>query len=198
MSDEGLRRTYQGMIERRGADRSLCPPAERLHELVTQSGSEDARLAVANHVMACPRCLPEFELLRSVNAAMPERKPVSRWLALAASVALLLATGIIGRQLLRGRDDVLREQPAIRLISPLEGQFSAPVTLTWNRVPDALQYQVQILTPDGGKAYQATTPDTTLVVSALAPGQFIWQISAEYATGVPLRSRPSRFTITTP
>lgn len=200
MSEEGLRRAYQRLIgQRRGQDRSLCPAADRLHELVTRSGPEDARLAVANHVMACPYCLPEFELLRSVSEALPESKPANRWMALAASVALLLAAGIIGRQLLQARGDVLREQATIRLVAPASDQrLSGPVTLTWNRVTDAVQYQVQVLTSEGAKAFTTTTPDTTLTVDSLPPGQFIWQLSAEYATGVPLRSRPSRFTIQAP
>lgn len=200
MNDEGLRRAYQGLIKQhRTGDRSQCPPAERLLELVTRGGPEAARLTLANHVMACSHCLPEFELLRSVNETLPGQKPASRWMALAASVTLLLAAGIIGQQLLKARNDVLREQPTIRLVAPIsDQQLSGPVTLTWNRVADAVQYQVQVLTAEGARAYRATTTDTTVVVDSLSPGQFIWQVSAEYATGQPLRSRPARFAIRTP
>jgi hypothetical protein len=200
MSDDKLRKTYQDMIARRaGQDRSQCPPAERLHELVSRSGSEDTRLALANHVMACPHCLPEFELLRSMEAAMPEKKPALRWMALAASIAVLVTAGIIGRQLLRPTSDVLRENPVVRLIAPADGdQVSAPVRLIWNRVPDAVEYQVQILTSEGSLVYRGTTPDTAMAVDSLAGSQFIWQVSAEYSTGEPARSRPTRFSLRTP
>jgi hypothetical protein len=45
---------------------------ERLLTLVERSGSEEARLALLDHVMACPHCHAEFELLRAAHRATGE------------------------------------------------------------------------------------------------------------------------------
>jgi hypothetical protein len=47
--------------------REACPEVERLLALVERSGSEEARLALLDHVMACPHCHAEFELLRATD-----------------------------------------------------------------------------------------------------------------------------------
>ena len=49
--------------------REGCPAVERLLALVDRSGTEEARLALLDHVMACPHCHAEFELLRAAPRA---------------------------------------------------------------------------------------------------------------------------------
>jgi hypothetical protein len=48
---------------------------ERLLALVERSGSEEARLALLDHVMACPHCHAEFELLRATHRASGVHQP---------------------------------------------------------------------------------------------------------------------------
>ena len=67
MSDERLRTTYDRMLTFRAetsSDRTVCPPVERLGALVRREEDEESRLALLDHVMACPFCQAEFELLR--------------------------------------------------------------------------------------------------------------------------------------
>lgn len=67
MSDERLRTTYDRMLTFRAetsTDRAACPPVERLGALVRREEDEESRLALLDHVMACPFCQAEFELLR--------------------------------------------------------------------------------------------------------------------------------------
>jgi hypothetical protein len=53
--------------------RERCPELDRLLALVERSGSEEGRLAVLDHVMACPHCHAEFELLRAAHRATGEQ-----------------------------------------------------------------------------------------------------------------------------
>lgn len=67
MSDDRLRRSYDMLLAIRadtGDDRGTCPPVERIASLIRREEDEDSRLALLDHVMACPFCQPEFELLR--------------------------------------------------------------------------------------------------------------------------------------
>lgn len=72
MSDDRLRQSYDMLLALRvdsAAERTSCPPVERLAGLIGREEDEDARLALLDHVMACPFCMPEFELLRSASRA---------------------------------------------------------------------------------------------------------------------------------
>jgi len=72
MTERRLRQTYDMMLALRAETapgREGCPEVERVLALVERSGSEEARLALLDHVMACPHCHAEFELLRSAHRA---------------------------------------------------------------------------------------------------------------------------------
>src|SRR5688500_6422307 len=79
-----------------------CVTPERLLDLVRGNGSEQSRLHTLDHVMACPSCRREFDLLQAVEQAgiaAGARRPKVRWqlqriapIGLAAS--LLLAFGV--------------------------------------------------------------------------------------------------------
>jgi hypothetical protein len=72
MSDDRLRRSYDMLLAIRadtGADRSTCPPVERIAALIRREEDEQSRLALLDHVMACPFCQSEFELLRVASRA---------------------------------------------------------------------------------------------------------------------------------
>lgn len=75
MTERRLRRSYDMMLDLRAATvlgREGCPEVERLLGLVERSGSEEARLTDLDHVMACPHCHAEFELLRAAHRASGE------------------------------------------------------------------------------------------------------------------------------
>ncbi|MDX2122099.1 MAG: hypothetical protein SF070_13720 [Gemmatimonadota bacterium] len=76
MSDDRLRRSYDMLLAIRadtGDDRGGCPPVERIAGLIRREEDEDSRLALLDHVMACPFCQPEFELLRVAERASGEQ-----------------------------------------------------------------------------------------------------------------------------
>lgn len=75
MSERRLRHSYDVMLALRAESilgRERCPEVERLLALVERSGSEEARLTLLDHVMACPHCHAEFELLRAAHRATGE------------------------------------------------------------------------------------------------------------------------------
>src|SRR5918911_1340273 len=115
MSEERLRELYARALEaREPAQREQCPPPEALLALARREGPEAERLATLDHVMACARCRPEFDLLRAIDSAgagegearraVPSptralaRRRWTRWtmlvpLALAATLVLAVALG---------------------------------------------------------------------------------------------------------
>jgi hypothetical protein len=75
---ERLRQSYDMMLAIRAEaalGREGCPDVERFLALVERSGSEEARLALLDHVMACPHCHAEFELLRATHRASGAHQP---------------------------------------------------------------------------------------------------------------------------
>lgn len=206
MTDERLREIYREALARReGAERGACPPPDRLMELVERRGEEAARLATLDHVMACPSCLTEFELLRSVTAAARRRalRPVVA-IALAASVVLLVGGGLIVRSVGPREEvpDVLRgEAGEVVLVAP-RGRLGAgsPARLVWRAVPNAWRYEVEVLEAGGSPVFSAATGDTLLVVPDSVRLEverpYSWWVRARLRDGGELRSRPAEFSLT--
>ncbi|HTS88084.1 MAG TPA: hypothetical protein VMG41_06285 [Gemmatimonadales bacterium] len=72
MSERRLRQSYDMMLALRAEaalGREGCPEVDRLLALIERSGQEEARLALLDHVMACPHCHAEFEFLRAAHRA---------------------------------------------------------------------------------------------------------------------------------
>jgi hypothetical protein len=169
MNDEELRREYQRSS--RGAPPGAHPEPEQLEQLVSGAGPETERLALLEHVLRCPTCGSELDLLRAANEgarAAERRMPATRWLALAAMAILVVG---IGALVLRGRGvtppaDVMRGNPrAMSLIAPAVGdRVAAPVRVTWHAVDGATTYRVELLTPGGELVANWNTADTTATV----------------------------------
>ncbi|MDB4909458.1 MAG: hypothetical protein JWO39_281 [Gemmatimonadetes bacterium] len=168
MNDEELRREYQ-----RSASATLPgahPEPEQLELLLNGDGPEAERLALLEHVLRCPTCGPELDLLRSASEgsrAAERRAPATRWLALAAAALLMIG---IGTLTFRGRvtpaADVLRGKSAsVSLIEPFAGaSIARPVRLAWHRVDGATSYRVELLSKDGELISTWNTADTAFAI----------------------------------
>jgi hypothetical protein len=169
MNDEELRREYQRAS--RGAPPGTHPEPEQLEQIVNGAGSESERLALLEHVLRCPTCGPELDLLRAANEgarAAERRMPATRWLALAAAAILVIGFGGL---ILRGRSvtpaaDVMRGRPhALSLIEPAAGdRIAAPVQVTWHAIDGATTYRVELLSTSGGLVAAWNTPDTSAAI----------------------------------
>ena len=201
MSDERLRQLYATAQAGRTAGTGGEHPApEVIAALVRRDGPEEARLATLDHVMGCPDCRRDFDLLRAVERAGIESGAVGRasgkrgWLmpaALAASV--LLAVGV-GRLVLRpGGDDTTRGGgDAVELVQPgREARAGDSLRFTWHAVPGASRYELELLDAGGGVAVLAATTDTTASPAsarALPPGDYSWWVRAITSDARSLRS----------
>jgi hypothetical protein len=169
MNDDELRREYQ----RSATTTALGPHPEpdELAELMGGAMPEPDRLAILEHVLRCPTCGPELDLLRSASAgarAAERRMPLSRWMAFAAAALILVG---IGALTLRGHRiavpvDVMRgNHAAVAVIEPAAGiTVAVPVRLAWHAMDGARSYRVELLTTRGDVIAAWNTLDTALVI----------------------------------
>src|SRR5512133_1781425 len=115
MSDTRLQELYaQAMGRRSGATAAGCVTPEQLLQLALREGPEADRLTLLDHVMGCPDCQRELDLLRAVESAgrqITRDRPVRSIgrrvpLALAASMLILVGAGLLIRN--RSAGDTLR------------------------------------------------------------------------------------------
>jgi hypothetical protein len=169
MNDEELRREYKRSP--RIAPPGPHPGPEQLEKIVNGEGSEAERLALLEHVLRCPTCGPELDLLRAAaegSRAAERRMPVTRWLALAAAALLIIGVGSLtlhGRRVTPSADVLRGKSEAISLIEPFAGaSIARPVHLTWHRLDGATSYRVELLSTGGELIGSWNTPDTTLAI----------------------------------
>jgi hypothetical protein len=210
LTDARLRELYRrGFAERGPGKRERCVELEALLAVLRREGPEDERLRVLDHVMACPACRAEFDLLRSIEQAGAETEaPVLRrlfprraWrvaapLALAASVALVVTV----RQRQGGREapDVARgAAESVVLLEPGERvPVGAPISFRWQPVPGARHYQLEVLDGRGNVVFAESTEQTSVTLrdpGRLSPdATYRWWVRAGGGSGEerasPLRS----------
>ena len=201
MNDERLRELYgQALAKRAGstAGAASCVSPEQLLELVRREGTEQSRLTTLDHVMACPSCRHEFDLLRAVEQAGVESgvRPRARWhwhdlapIGLAAS--LLLALGVvIGVNRSRERPDQPRgASAAVTLLAPpSQVGVDEPITFVWRPVRHAGRYVLELLegSGGGGTVLSRETSDTAVVLDPklFQPGaEYRWWVRAVTPAG---------------
>lgn len=203
MDERNLREAYRAGAARqpRGPE---CLAPEDLDRLARREGPETDRLAGLDHVMACPACLREFELLRAVQASAradattPPRRIPMPWLAAAILVLAMGALVLVPRL----RHPALDTDPsrgadaAIFLGDPGLTSGGRPL-FRWRTVPNALSYSVEVLDASDRVVGGGTALDTTWALPdsvALAPGgTYRWLVSAITRDGGEVRSAPHRF-----
>jgi hypothetical protein len=206
MKEERVRESYDRLLAIRAsreADRTSCLTPEAIEELLQPGISEEERLRRIDHIMACPYCLPEFELLRSVAKAEP-RRPFLRVTALAAALTLLLGAALVWRLSSPRDESVLRgDGAAIAMETPApDAKVVPPASFVWHPVANVLQYRIEVLTPSGDLVWQHTGTDTTAIMPSDTPLQsgadYRWAVVAEFANGEHIRSTLQRFKIAAP
>jgi len=198
-SDQELKEGYGRLLETRLREgRGACVPPEAILALVEKSGDEDSRMRTLDHVMSCPACRGDFELLRSVADSLPQggasfrrRHPFPpSILAWAASFVVLVGAGSLWWGM-RGPDraGVVRgENLSLGLISPVVGaSVQGEITFLWHPHPDAFEYSVEVFDDGGEVIFTASTRDTTLTVSgplsARGEGGLRWWVMARTGDG---------------
>jgi hypothetical protein len=201
-----MRKSYDRLLAIRAigaTDRSSCLTPEELQELLQPGISEQERLRRIDHIMGCPFCLPEFELLRSVAKAEAPRS-FPRVAALAAALTLLLGAALVWRLTSARDESVLRGTGTpIAIESPApDAKVVPPAAFVWHPVTDALHYRIEVLTPAGDVVWQHSGADTSATmpsdVSLQADSDYRWAVVAEFASGEHVRSALQRFKVAAP
>jgi hypothetical protein len=203
MNDERLGELYRKALAQgsaaSGPRGASCVTPEQVLALARGEGSEQSRLGTLDHVMACPSCRREFDLLRAVEQAGVDsgaRRPRVRWqwqsiapIGLAAS--LLLALGVaIGVNRAGESPDLPRGTTGgVTLLAPA-AQVAAnePLRFVWRPVRHANRYVLEVLDGSGGgkPVLSRETSDTALVLdpTLLQPGTgYQWWVRAVTPAG---------------
>ena len=200
MNDQRLREWYaEGLTARRGGTRTGCPGPADLQALLERQGPEEERLACLDHVMACPECLREFELLRTLRSAAPARRVAPRLMAIAAGLVLVASAAILWQATAGSppASDTLRGQAVSFLVGPGDNaRATFPVTFVWHSVDKARRYRFEIIDEGGEVVVEAETPDTVLRLERdprLDVGAaYHWWVVASRTGGRQARSTPRR------
>ena len=202
MNEEFLRRSYERLLvirEQESPDRDLCPPVDDIHALVKRHGDEPTRLRRLDHVMQCPDCRREFDLIRTVELSNPPVPP-SNWRlwAFAALLVLVIGATLVWQMMnVTPQRDVLRgSSNQLTLVAPGEGAvLPLPATFTWRRLAGALSYRVDLLDDAGGVTWSSEVADTTLLLENRPVGTVAgWKVVADFPNDLPVESavRPLR------
>lgn len=197
MNDEQLKTLYGDALQK-ASPAAACVSTEQLLALVRKEGAEESRLATLDHVMACPRCLPAFELLRSIEqagAAAGGHAPARRnwrWYAPVALAASILLAVVVVRRVTPPSDVTRGAADSVVLLAPgMSVESSQPLSFTWHPIPRATGYRMELLAPDGSVVASAETADTTVTVGStqqLPAGAYKWWLRASLPGGESVRS----------
>jgi hypothetical protein len=188
MSDTRLQELYaQALARRSDATAAGCVTPEQLLALVQREGAESDRLATLDHVMGCPACRREFDLLRAVESAGrritqdPPVRSIGRRLAsfaLAASLLLAVGVGLLVRNRTAG-DAVRGGKGPLTLLSPdIYVPPGQEIIFAWRPVPGGSRYRIEVMDQSGKAIFSEVTRDTTVIWRAGLPAgkQYQWWV----------------------
>ena len=175
-----LQELYTRRVARQGTAPG-CPAPEAILALVRREGGEAERMATLAHVMSCAPCHREYQWLTAVNegtgeaGGAPARAVRPAWwrgtpLALAASIAVVAAAGVVLSSVIRSGDEQVRGTVTeIELVAPrATAPAGAPITFSWRPLPNATRYVLEVQRQDGLVVLADTTADTVLTVAPSA------------------------------
>ena len=202
MTDEQFRVLYGRATSHHDPRRADCPSPDALLAIVRREGPELERVEMLDHVMSCPDCRRDFELLRAIERGQRvEGRRAAEWIRwrrpIGAGLITALAASLAFAAILGSRhdwwrgvgaSDVMRDLPAdVVILSPPADALVRPGALafTWRAVPDARGYTLELLRPDGTTLASRQTTDTTVTLAdvRLAPGEYRWWVRARLAGG---------------
>ena len=197
MTNDELQVAYQQMVARRDPSaRDGCASLEDLQRVATTRVQHERDAGIFDHVMACAACRSEYELLRATSQAARAAAPAATrrvWVPLAAAATALLAVTLYFRAPSPESTGVRADDTtAVRLVAPSSIAAGAAIAVSWQPVPGADAYRVELLDTVGVVLHSTVTSDSTLTVPAsVLPGgtaAFDWLVVAMRADGNETRS----------
>ena len=199
MTDEQLREVYgRAIAARHDARRAACPAPDTLLAVARREGPESERVETLDHVMSCPDCRKDFELLRAIERGQRiEAREGANRIRLRRPIGVALVTGlaatlvfaaVVGPRNDWWRSDVVRDAGSdVVALSPAADAVvpAGPLQFSWRAVPGARSYRLELLTPDGSTLATRQTTDTTVTLTDVrpAPGDYRWLVSARLDGG---------------
>jgi hypothetical protein len=201
MNDRDLASAYQRGVQ--GEQAGHCPDPDTLRKVIEGQTTESTRLEVISHVMACQGCRHEFDLLDALHQAGSPPTAVRatpKWVVPLAVAAVALLVGVTLWSPWAGPDQpVLRGGGAtVDLVTGQEAFQAGTVQLMWRSIPDAVQYELRVMNPDGTFVASRQLADTTTTFEgdwAAEPGAYEWRVSARRPDGTAVSSAVGSFRI---
>jgi len=189
------------------------PPEEAWERLACGELSEYERTTLLDHVVGCAECTRTWRALaeiergaRKFDPGMPRpglalpaaRGPrAGRWglggaLAAAAAAALIVWVGVRPQPSVppaQPPGETFRsgpEQPVQPVLRAPLGAVAAPQAFTWEPVPEAVSYRLELLDADGEIVWSAATAETSAAWPSTlprSPGRYYWRVVAELERG---------------
>lgn len=193
MDDERLRALYAGAMARMPSPDDATPVSlEAMMDVLERHGSESERSRTLRQILRDPRARDEFELLRAVHrAGEPKRwswKVALAW-RVAAGVAIMVGTAWLftlthdPAEPMRGGDSLFLT------VQPSDGaELAAPPMFVWQRVPDAVDYRLEVVDSAGSVVFEERVTDT----SSTGPMQGELRLGQEYRWSVTATTKDAR------
>jgi hypothetical protein len=186
VNENELRQTYERILARRGTRAASDVSPEEIVDVVERRGTEMARAAILNRLMASPDGRAELELVRAaVTAASP---PANRRYFVPMTIAAGLLMAVVGTAtFLRGRterDQLRGDVTGVILVAPAAGaEVGDRPMFVWHAVPAARTYSLEVLDDAGNLVTSQALRDTILVlpdtVPLVAGRSYSWRVSAQ-------------------
>ncbi len=198
MNDDELRAVYAGGMRSRPVT-DTAPDPDLLRRVARGEASDAERLQVLDAVMQSDELRREYDMFRALAAGSRGRTfSPPAWIGLAAAMLIAVYAGA------RWWHGQATEEPyrgtgsEVTLVMPAaDAHMSLPVTLTWQAVRGAHQYDIEVLDAAGQPAHRVSVRDTTVTIAgpALVVGDYHWSVAARRADGTVARSGTSRFSV---
>ena len=194
--EERLARYVAGTLEplaREALERALLDDAALAEALYRQTGVEEwTRVAVQ---APAPAEQP-FVTRRRPAARRHTWFGVPRWALAAASLVVVVGTGLLLSRTWQSQDSTFRSAPSgVELFEPKGRVPQPPLVYRWSKVPSAALYRFQLVDEESGRSYRTVLADTLLEVRSV-PGvtapvrRGAWKVTPILANGSELPSSP--------
>lgn len=205
MNDERLRALYSGAMSRAPLPEESVS-LDAMMDVLERCGSEAERSRTLRRIFRDARALEEFELLRAIHRASepPRRswKVAVAW-RVAAGLLIMAGTAWVYSLLQEAPEPMRGGDTLVTVVQPVDGaRLHAIPIFVWQRVPDAVDYRLEVVDSSGTVVFEEQVQDTSStgpMEGALKPGQqYRWWVTVLTRDARTLRSPTNDFRLTPP
>lgn len=205
MNEDRMRALYAGAMARMPIPDDVVS-LEAMMDLLERRGSEPERSQTLKRILRDPRAREEFELLRAVVRA--GQSPRQSWkiavMWRVAAAAVIMAGTFWVFSLTHDPVEPMRGGAiGVTSLLPEDGaSLNASPLFVWQRVPNAVDYRIEVVDSSGTVVFEEQVTDTTSVGGMgknFRVGQpYRWSVTALTSDGASLRSPVRAFSLYAP